>query len=492
MLSPVSVFRVFLILLSITGVAHLYTASGGSPQKQTKSKRPAKKTASEKPVTEYTIFTEPPGSEVIIDGKSRGLTDEKGALAIKNLPRGKHRLTVRHEGYKDNDQYIASAPGENQRVELEKEILTLIINSPPNCGVWVDGESRGRTDDSGKLAVGNLTYGSHSIIVRGRGYAESTKSYVLASDNAVVEIKPEIDPEWPVIEKFDESIAAGKVILPTNGSAYSAYQRLMRDDKSHPELPAMREKLLKSIDERGIEIIRKANHNPNQASQDLLSEGRDLYQAASDIQNDKKYDARLHYFYGLSSWHEPVQRNRKDRERQVTAIKGELTKATEADPTFAPALHDLAVIAFNESGDYATASRSLNAAIDADPTWAMPHFTLGRIYIEQQRPDEATLEFQKALKLDSQLEQARAGLGIAFALSGDPTAGLKMAQAAATNNKDDAYVHYALARIAIEIRDVQTASSEIDQAVRLNDFGIEFNNENARQMIKDASKRKKK
>jgi tetratricopeptide (TPR) repeat protein len=440
----------------------------------------------------YTVFTEPPGSEVIIDGKSRGVTDEKGTLAIKNLPKGKHRLTVRHQGYKDNDQFITSAAGENQRVELEKEILTLIVKTPPDCGVWVDGENRGKTDGSGKLAVGNLTYGSHSLIVKGRGYAESTKSYVLVSDNSVVEIKPEIDPEWPVIQKFDESIIAGRLILPANGSAYSAYQRLMRDDKSHSELPAMRTSLLNAIDDRGTEIIRKINYSPNLSNRDLLGEARDLYQAVSDIQNDKKYEARLHYFYGLSTWHDPVQRNRKERDRQVTAIKGELSKALEADPGFAPALHDLAVVAFNESGDYATASRNLNAAVKADPGWAMPHFTLGRIYIEQQRPDEATLEFQKALKLDDKLEQARAGLGIAFALSGDPTAGMKLAQAAAAQNGSDAYVHYAIARVAIENRDFQLASNEMDQAIKLNEGGIEFNNDAARQIMKDASKRKKK
>jgi len=114
----------------------------------------------------YTIVTEPPGSEVFIDGKSRGVTDEKGTLAIKTLPKGKASSDRKHEGYKDNDQFVTSAPGENQRVELEKEVLTLIVKTPPNCGVWVDGENRGKTDEAGKLAVPNLTYGSHSIIVK--------------------------------------------------------------------------------------------------------------------------------------------------------------------------------------------------------------------------------------------------------------------------------------------------------------------------------------
>jgi tetratricopeptide (TPR) repeat protein len=490
MLSPGSAFRVFLILLSITGVANLYAGIAREPQKQTR-KRPTKRTDPDRPAPVYTIFTEPPGSEVFIDGKSRGVTDEKGTLAIKNLAKGKHRLTVRHEGYKDNDQFISFAPGESQKVELDKEILTLIVKTLPKCAVWVDGENRGKTDDSGKLAVPNLTYGSHSIIVKGRGYAESTKSYVLASDNAVVEIKPDIDPEWPVIQNFEESLAAGRVILPANSSAYSSYQRLMRDDKSHPELPAMRAQLLRAIDDRGAQIISKVNYNPNQPNRELLGEGRDLYQAASELQNDKKYDARLHYFYGLSTWHDPVQRNRKDRERQLVAIKGEFGKSTEADPALAPALHDLAVIAFNEGGDYATASRNLNAAIAADPNWALPHFTLGRIYIEQQRADEATLEFQRALKLDDKFEQARAGLGIAFALSGDADAGMKLARAAAAKNDSDAYIHYALARIAIENRDFQLAQNEMDQAIRLNEYGIEFNNDTARQIMKDAPKRKK-
>ena len=58
-------------------------------------------------------------------------------------------------------------------------------------------------------------------------------------------------------------------------------------------------------------------------------------------------------------------------------------------------------------------------------------------------------------------------------------------------NDSDAYIHYALARILIENRDSQAASSEMDQAIKLNEGGIEFNNDNARQIMKDAAKRKK-
>ena len=202
----------------------------------------------------------------------------------------------------------------------------------------------------------------------------------------------------------------------------------------------MQDKLLKGIDDRGAQVLKTISYSPNQASRDLLDETRMLYQVANEIQNDQKYTARLHYSYALLSWHEPLQRGRKDRERQLQAIRGELQLAIDADPTFAPAQHDMAVLAFNESGDYAGAARGLKAAIDAAPDWALPHFTFGRIYIEQGRAEEATLEFQKAIRLDGNLSQARAGLGVAFALSGDLAAGLKLAQSAEAQNSSNAYV----------------------------------------------------
>jgi len=477
-------------LISLTAVLIIsFAVSASIFSQQHQTKRPAK--SSTKPAPVFTIYSNPASSEVLIDGKSRGLTTDDGSLALKDFPKGKHRVTVKHRGYKDLDEFVIFAAGGDFRANLEKEVLTLIVKAPVDCNVWVDGESRGQIDSNGKLAIDNLPAGSHSIIVRGRGYAESSRSVVLASDNAVVEITPDRDPEWPVIQRFDEALAAGQLITPTNASAFSAYQRLKRDDKSHPELPPMREKLLKRIDDRGGEIIKKVSQNPNQLSRDMLNEGRDLYQAANDLQNDKKYSARLHYFNAQRAWHDDQQRGKKERERQLQTAKTEFQTAIDSDPGFAAAQHDLAVLAYNENGDYVTASHSLKAAMDSDPQWALPHFTLGRIYIEQQRIDEATLEFQKALKLDPAIGQARAGLGIAFALSGDAAGGLKLAQSVEPAMPKSAYVHYALARILIEMRDFQTASKEMDEAIRLNDFNMEFNNDEARRIMKDAPKRKK-
>src|SRR5260221_19684 len=118
-------FTLALTVFSCT--LQVFAGKEGGVFAQTKTKRPAKSKASDKTAPVYTVITEPPESEVIIDGKSRGMTTDRGILEIKSLTNGKHRLTVRHEGYKDNDQYITVAAGESEKVELEKKVLTLFV-----------------------------------------------------------------------------------------------------------------------------------------------------------------------------------------------------------------------------------------------------------------------------------------------------------------------------------------------------------------------------
>ena len=160
MLSPL--FRILLLFVLI----NFSVGSGLVASAQTR-KRPVKKTVLEKPAPTFTVTTEPVGSEIIIDGKSKGVTDEKGTLAIKTLPKGKHRLTVRHEGYKDNDQFITGTTGEDTKVELEKEILTMIVQTPPNCTVWVDGESRGIRGATARSRVDHGDGGAGRCLVLG-------------------------------------------------------------------------------------------------------------------------------------------------------------------------------------------------------------------------------------------------------------------------------------------------------------------------------------
>jgi len=60
----------------------------------------------------------------------------------------------------------------------------------------------------------------------------------------------------------------------------------------------------------------------------------------------------------------------------------------------------------------------LQAAIEAQPSSAEPHFLLGEAYLIERKPDPAIDAFQQALKLDPQHGEAARGLGTAYLAKG--------------------------------------------------------------------------
>ena len=486
---PTALWPAVLTLLVAGSLCATLAAQGRAGGRSQRPPKPAaRKGAPPKPAPVFRVYTEPPGAEVTINGQLRGVTNEKGELAVDGLARGRHSLSVRRAGYKEFDGYVTvGADGGEHRVQLEKELLTLVVKTLPGAQVAIDGVARGEADNQGSLAVENLGPGPHSIAVRLRGYSDAMRSYTLASHRAVAELIPPADPYWPVVIRFEEALGKGEVTMPANRSALASYQRLLRENPAHPELTPMRAKLLQGIEQRGQQLQKEIGYRPGQRLE-ALREARSLYETASAIQPNSRHTVRMRYYDALLSWREA---GRRERERRVAAFKQELRRAVEIDPTFAPAHHDLAALAYDEAGDYAAAARGLKAAAEAAPQWALPHFTLGRIYLDQDRSAEAVLAFEKALKLDARLSQAKAGLGAALALRGDRAAGLMLAEQAAVEARDSAYAHYALARAYTEAGNFSAAGSAMDRALRLNEPELEFNSEEARRLLKEAQKRRK-
>jgi len=73
-------------------------------------------------------------------------------------------------------------------------------------------------------------------------------------------------------------------------------------------------------------------------------------------------------------------------------------------------LHNTAGLAKFYQGKYEQAFAEFVTALRKDPSYASPHFNLGRLYEKQQRFEEALRQYQQCLQLDPRHEGARAAV----------------------------------------------------------------------------------
>ena len=93
-----------------------------------------------------------------------------------------------------------------------------------------------------------------------------------------------------------------------------------------------------------------------------------------------------------------------------------------SDSTGAPEPSDVAKSHYNwgveaaEDGDLAQAIVELKLAIQNEPRWAMPYFTLGVVYGNQGEFDLAIPAWERATQLDAGFAKAHYNLAIAYAV----------------------------------------------------------------------------
>ncbi|HXY25429.1 MAG TPA: hypothetical protein VEI73_12310, partial [Candidatus Acidoferrum sp.] len=111
-------------------------------------------------------------------------------------------------------------------------------------------------------------------------------------------------------------------------------------------------------------------------------------------------------------------------------------KFAEAAPHFARSYElkagwhaaDYAGFAYEKSGDLAQAERWFGLALQLDPTLADAWFGLGQIRMEQHRPGDAVVFFQKAISLQPDADGFHYELGVAFEQSSQKDAALEAYQ----------------------------------------------------------------
>src|SRR6185436_10169790 len=59
-----------------------------------------------------------PGCSVSVDGKVRGLTNDRGELLVEGLPHGAHTVAISKQGYEGDSRVLTPACGANATADL--------------------------------------------------------------------------------------------------------------------------------------------------------------------------------------------------------------------------------------------------------------------------------------------------------------------------------------------------------------------------------------
>ena len=97
--------------------------------------------------------------------------------------------------------------GEPQPLTVTLTVLT----DPPASEVFLNGQSRGATNEEGKIQIDKLPLAHYSIEVRKVGYRSLARGFQAGSDSPTLVFKLEADLE-PRLKEFDSLMAAGKLV----------------------------------------------------------------------------------------------------------------------------------------------------------------------------------------------------------------------------------------------------------------------------------------
>ena len=141
-----------------------------------------------------TLRTDPPGATVLVDGAAAGVTP-----AGVEIMSGEHDVEVRLAGYNAWSTKVFVEPNQPQQladVELTQADGRLEVASDPSeANVTVDGEFRGRTPLSLKLAPGR----AHRLALTKPGYDTATRELSIAADSGR-RLTVELTPQYGEIE----------------------------------------------------------------------------------------------------------------------------------------------------------------------------------------------------------------------------------------------------------------------------------------------------
>ena len=153
------------------------------------------------------------------------------------------------------------------------------------------------------------------------------------------------------------------------------------------------------------------------------------------------------------------------------AVKA-LQRAVELDPKFADAFTDLGR-AYLEQGDLARAEQALKAALANSfyPTPQVAHFTLGTVYEQRGRLEEAAAQFRRAVDVDPDFANAYNSLGRVYLGQNKPALAVTSFEAASRLTPTVAVIQRNLGIAYFRAGKRSEARAALERALKLQPAG---------------------
>ena len=381
-----------------------------------------------------TVLTDPPESEVYVNGEQKGVTNGEGKIQFDKIALGHYSVEVRKEGY------TAMLRG----FEAGSESPTLVF------------KLEAKLDDTVKQF--------NSLVASGKlAGPESPNAFEIVQNLATK------FPTRPEVAQLSNALAvklieaAAPVITQTvaNWKAVTREQMVQAQDAVTNALTLKKDDIRIQSEAayfRGVIALREWQTA-----------------AATSSKGDGAGPAETN-----GSKNEPA------------AARAEFENALKLQDSFVAARYQLGIVLL-ASGYDGGAETELIKVTQVEPQWASAHAALGAAYYGQGKFKEAIDAYRKAIEIDANNATALAGLGLARVGKGDRD-GIKEIERAIKADPNNALAHLNLAIAYSQSkskRDWSRSEEEFKKAIQMNSQNLEFQNSAAEKLLAEVQKRKK-
>ena len=405
------------------------------PPRKPPAKTPPRRTDNGPATVTLTVLTDPPESNVLIDGEQRGASNAEGRLVIERLRLGHYTVEARKDGYR------AMTRGFNAGTEAP----TIVLKLEPDFDPYIK-----QFDEL--VSAGKLTA------------PDSPNAAEIVNDLSTR------FPERPEVQRLRGVLAArlADSIAPVITNSATNWQAVTR------------EQLVRASDAANLALPYRKEDNRLRAEAAYLK-GAVIYRdwQSSAGGTAAAGDGRLRTGDGDTGG------------ALLAQARTEFETAVSADAAFAPA-YLLLGSTLMAMKDWFPAEQAFIKVTQLEPRWAQAPVSLGMVYTGQGRYQNAMESYRRALQIEPQNVRAMAGLGLARVLRGEKD-GVKDIERATQADPASAtaqlYLGFALSQ-SKDKKQRQRAEQALQKAIELNAKSAEFAAGTAEQALEDLKKKK--